>query len=70
MENEHTWRVSIDQIKESGYNLDIKNPHVEDEDHGDPIELLARYQKIVSEVIETREKLKQELAACLKGRDS
>jgi len=70
VENEHTWRVSIDQIKESGYNLDIKNPHVEDEDHGDPIELLARYQKVVSEVIETREKLKQELAACLKGRDN
>jgi len=64
-ENDHAWRVSVEQIKESGYNLDIKNPHVEDEDHGDPVELLARYQKIVSEVDETRDKLKLELAACL-----
>jgi len=27
VENEHAWRVSIDQIKAGNYNLDLKNPH-------------------------------------------
>lgn len=65
VEHDHAWRVPVEQIRESGYNLDIKNPRVVDEDHGDPIELLARYQQIVKEVDETREKLKQELASCI-----
>ena len=26
-ENEHAWKVSIDEIKERNYNLDIKNPN-------------------------------------------
>jgi len=26
-ENDQAWKVSIDKIKENGYNLDIKNPH-------------------------------------------
>jgi type I restriction enzyme M protein len=32
-ENEQAWRVSIETLKENGYNLDIKNPHVKDEGH-------------------------------------
>ena len=35
-ENEQAWKVSIDTIRERGFNLDIKNPHVVDDDHGDP----------------------------------
>jgi type I restriction enzyme M protein len=27
VENEYAWKVSIDEIKDSGYNLDIKNPN-------------------------------------------
>lgn len=26
-ENEQAWRITVDQIAETGYNLDIKNPH-------------------------------------------
>jgi type I restriction enzyme M protein len=27
-ENEYAWKVSVKEIKESNYNLDIKNPHI------------------------------------------
>ena len=33
-ENQYAWRVSIEEIKERNYNLDIKNPHEEDNDLG------------------------------------
>ena len=31
-ENEQAWKVDIDTIKANGYNLDIKNPHKEEEE--------------------------------------
>ncbi len=31
-ENERAWRVDIETIKANGYNLDIKNPHKEEEE--------------------------------------
>ena len=31
-ENEQAWRVDIDTIKANGYNLDIKNPHKQEEE--------------------------------------
>ena len=39
--NEQAWKVSAKDIKENGYNLDIKNPHDADTGPGDPDELLA-----------------------------
>lgn len=41
VETEVTWRVPANEVRERGYNLDIKNPHVVTDDHGDPDELLA-----------------------------
>ena len=35
------WKVTAEEVKARGYNLDIKNPHVVADDHGDPEELLA-----------------------------
>jgi type I restriction enzyme M protein len=64
-ESELAWRVSIDQIRESGYNLDIKNPNVVDPSHADPDKLLAEYQHLVKAVNDTREKLKRELQTAL-----
>ena len=32
LENEQTWKVGIDVLKNNGYNLDIKNPFVKDEE--------------------------------------
>jgi type I restriction enzyme M protein len=42
VETDVAWRVPIETVKERGYNLDIKNPHVVDVEHGDPVELLAK----------------------------
>lgn len=30
-ENEYAWKVNVDEIKKRNYNLDIKNPHAEEE---------------------------------------
>ncbi|MDX2032052.1 MAG: class I SAM-dependent DNA methyltransferase [Blastocatellia bacterium] len=68
VESERAWRVSVDRIKESNYNLDIKNPNTPDDDHGDPEELLVAYHKLLAELSETRNALKNELMASLGGR--
>ena len=69
-ENEFAWRVPVEGIEASGYNLDIKNPHAGGEGHGDPEELLAAYREILASVEESREALKQELMASLEGKES
>ena len=57
--------MPIEQIKASGYNLDIKNPNVVDPGHAAPDKLLLEYQQLVKAVNETREKLKRELQEAL-----
>ena len=64
-ENEHAWQVPVEQIKSSGYNLDIKNPHDAGAGHDDPAELLADYQKLLAELQQTRDRLKDELRTAL-----
>lgn len=64
-ENEHAWRVPVEEIVKNNYNLDIKNPNVPEEQNGDPEELLAQYQAVTAAVEETREILKQELKVSL-----
>ena len=66
-EHEHAWKVPAEEIRANGYNLDLKNPHVEAEAHADPEELLATYQRLLGEIAETRGALKAELAAALGG---
>ncbi len=64
-ESEQAWKVSVEQIKTNGYNLDIKNPNTAEDDLGDPEELLAQYKTLLASVAETREKLKKELKDAL-----
>ena len=64
-ENEHAWLVPVEQIIESGYNLDIKNPNAPDDTPGDPDELLAQYTKLLAETQEARDVLKHELTQAL-----
>jgi type I restriction enzyme M protein len=66
-ENEFAWKVSVEDIKNNGYNLDIKNPHKIDVEHGDLEEMLGEYQQLLDELGETRLTLKQELMAALGG---
>jgi type I restriction enzyme M protein len=65
VENELAWRVSIDDIKARGFNLDIKNPHAVEEDHGDPEELLAKLSEAEGNSAKLRDKLKGILAEAL-----
>ena len=64
-ENEHAWKVGIDEIKERGYNLDIKNPNAPTDELGDPAELLATYRQLQGDIGTVRNRLKAELIACL-----
>ena len=45
------------------YNLNEKNPNTPDAESHDPDELLAKFHRLASEIAETEELLKQELAA-------
>lgn len=67
-ENEVTWKVSIKDIKASGYNLDIKNPNSVEDDLGDPDELLKQYKGLLKDVASVRGKLKKELMKALGGK--
>jgi type I restriction enzyme M protein len=67
-ESEFAWRVLVADIKANNFNLDIKNPNKVDDEHGDPLELLAKYKNLMAEVAEVRDNLKQELMAALEGR--
>jgi type I restriction enzyme M protein len=64
-ESERAWRVPIDDIAASGYNLDIKNPNTMNEGHEDPDVLLARYAEAVEQVRSAQETLKASLADSL-----
>lgn len=65
VESEQAWKVSVEQIKANGYNLDIKNPNTVADELGDPEELLVEYKTLLTSVTETREALKLELMNAL-----
>ncbi|MBM4224203.1 MAG: SAM-dependent DNA methyltransferase, partial [Gammaproteobacteria bacterium] len=64
-ENPQAWRVPIKQIKDGGFNLDIKNPHQVAALGSDPDLLLPIYKKLLSELQQTKQRLKVELASAL-----
>jgi type I restriction enzyme M protein len=64
-ENEVAWKVSAGDVKARGYNLDFKNPHTVEDDHGDPKELLAKLGAAEKEAATLRDQLKAMLAEAL-----
>ncbi|TWT33909.1 putative type I restriction enzymeP M protein [Posidoniimonas corsicana] len=64
-ESEFAWKVSADQIRENGFNLDVKNPHSSDDGPGDPDKLLAELEKVRGASRHTLQGLRDELAAAL-----
>jgi len=64
-ENDRAWKVSAEEIKANGYNLDISNPHRKEEGHKDPAELLAAWQENRKALAATQEQLKAVLAEAL-----
>lgn len=64
-EGPQAWKVTIDEVKARGYNLDIKNPHSVEADHGDPAELLEALNQAEAKTAELRDQLKAILAEAL-----
>jgi type I restriction enzyme M protein len=52
-------------VKSRGYDLDLKNPHVVADDHGDPEELLAKLDEAERNAASIRDQLKAVLAEAL-----
>lgn len=64
-EVERAWKVTAEDVKARGYNLDIKNPHTVEKDHGDPETLLVDLTNAENEVAAIREQLKAILTEAL-----
>jgi type I restriction enzyme M protein len=64
-ETDVAWKVSAEEVKARGYNLDFKNPHTVADDHGDPAELLAKLDAAEKETATIRDQLKAILAEAL-----
>ncbi len=62
------WKVSIDEIIERNFNLDIKNPHVAEEVSHDPQELLNKYYEQQKEIEKLQNQLKSILSEALGGK--
>jgi type I restriction enzyme M protein len=64
-ETPQSWKVTAEQVKARGYNLDIKNPNSVADDYGDPEELLLRLNLAEAETARLRDQLKLILAEAL-----
>jgi type I restriction enzyme M protein len=64
-ETDVAWCVTAEDIKARGYNLDFKNPHTVEKDHGDPEELLKQLNEAEAEAARLRDQLKNILAEAL-----
>ncbi|HCE3704269.1 TPA: SAM-dependent DNA methyltransferase [Vibrio parahaemolyticus] len=68
VENEQAWKVSIEDIKNRNYNLDIKNPHIGEQIKRDPVELLKDYDEQQKEIQSLRDQLKAILSDALSSK--
>ncbi|MEI8042175.1 MAG: N-6 DNA methylase [Verrucomicrobiota bacterium] len=64
-ETEVAWKVTADEVKARAYNLDFKNPHTVEADHGDPEELLRALDQSEQETAQLRDQLKAILSEAL-----
>src|SRR5205823_1688433 len=64
-ETEVAWKVTADEVKARGYNLDCKNPHTVADDHGDPEELLQKLDEAEKQAAVLRDQLRAILEEAL-----
>ncbi len=64
-ETEVAWKVTAEDVKARGHNLDFKNPHVVADDHGDPEELLKKLDEAEKQAAALRDQLKAILEEAL-----
>ncbi len=62
---ERAWKVSAEEVKDRGWNLDIKNPHAAEENHDDPEDLLKDLAQAEDEAATLRQQLKAILSEAL-----
>lgn len=70
VENEHAWKVSIDEIIKRNYNLDIKNPRTPVDVLESPEQLLETYHNKQKEVKEVLEQIRTVIADALSHHDT
>ncbi|MBK9385024.1 MAG: SAM-dependent DNA methyltransferase [Planctomycetes bacterium] len=64
-ETERAWKVTIDQIRTRGFNLDIANPNAPEASHEDPDTLLAQFDQERAAAAALRDELRKVLASAL-----
>ncbi|MCE5211523.1 MAG: type I restriction-modification system subunit M [Deltaproteobacteria bacterium] len=64
-ETEQAWKVSIEDIKARNYNMDIKNPHIDEQIIHDPEVLLQKYVEQQQDISKLRDQLKSILTVAL-----
>src|SRR6202162_4033999 len=64
-ETPQAWKVTAEEVKARGYNLDIKNPHTVADNHGNPKVLLESLNAAEAETASLRDQLKAILAEAL-----
>jgi type I restriction enzyme M protein len=64
--SQHAWKVSAEDIKARGYNLDIKNPHQEADLLASPDELLAKFQQTEKTIKSVQQEIADVLTEALK----
>ena len=62
----HAWKVSAEDIKARGYNLDIKNPHQEIDDLASPEELLEKFNTSEKQISSIQAEIVNVLTEALK----
>ncbi len=66
-ETDLTWKVTLDEMKKRGYNLDIKNPHTVEELPDDPEVLLSNLQRVEEKITVLRSQIRALLEKALLG---
>jgi type I restriction enzyme M protein len=61
-ETEQAWRVTAEQVRARGYNLDFKNPHIIDQNHEAPERLLNALTAGEREIAAIHDRLKSSIA--------
>ena len=65
VQTDQAWRVSADEIRSRGFNLDVRNPSVAEIEDLDPSELLTDFQKASAAAASVRGRLHAALEAAL-----
>lgn len=64
-ESQHAWKVSVAEIKKRNYNLDIKNPHQEDDTLANPEVILEKYKATETKITTIQEEIVKVLTEAL-----